>query len=265
VFNPPEWSPRYLPWMALGGTLTKIPQAILDLVANTQVLGVSRDASVGNTASANMLQVAQNLCYGVANVGALGSRPISPTTLFENRGWTDLNRGSGLIVTNGDAELWHHVCARDNPPPIRALQVGGTEESRNLTGSEFDLYWPASYPATAAIGDDRGRSQPQLKGDNIFPWCVVAPSDPSMAEWVAAQKTFDQKPLPICPAEFLTAENQFKVELDDQARYHYPDAQKWALRGAINAGLAVFVYLDDLIGNDTPANPRFNECELLSE
>jgi hypothetical protein len=41
------------------------------------------------------------------------------------------------------------------------------------------------------------------------------------------------------------------------------DVKRWATRGAINAGLAVFVYLDALIGKDQPIPPRYNECNLL--
>lgn len=264
VFEPDEWAPRYLPWMALGGTLTKIPQPILDLVANTQVLGVSRGAIVGATTSANMLQVAQNLCYGVAT-GNVVKPTLVPASMGEQRGWRDLNSGSGLIVSNGDAELWYRVCSFENPTPVRVLQPGGSAENGLLPVTEREMYLPAKYPPNLPIGDERGLIQPQLTPSNLFPWCVAEPQDAGVAQWLAEQKTADGKPLPMCPLEFLTEENRLEVTLDDQQRYHFPGLQKWATRGAVNAGLAVFVYLDDLIGNDKPATPRFNECELLSE
>ena len=45
----------------------------------------------------------------------------------------------------------------------------------------------------------------------------------------------------------------------------YPDADKWATRGAINAGLAVFLYLDQLSKGLIQAKPLYNQCELLAK
>ena len=39
------------------------------------------------------------------------------------------------------------------------------------------------------------------------------------------------------------------------------DVERWTVRGAINAGLAVFLYLQQLEGHDP--QPTYDSCELL--
>jgi hypothetical protein len=39
------------------------------------------------------------------------------------------------------------------------------------------------------------------------------------------------------------------------------DASRWAVRGAINAGMSVFLYLKSIEDNGPP--PDFNQCNLL--
>ena len=56
---------RYMAWMALGGTRAKIPDAILNIVGTTRVLGVPRGSHALPEASPNMLKLAQALCAQV--------------------------------------------------------------------------------------------------------------------------------------------------------------------------------------------------------
>ena len=43
-------------------------------------------------------------------------------------GSVDHDRGTSLITSNGDAELWEHLCSADNPPPVRGLWAANWEE-----------------------------------------------------------------------------------------------------------------------------------------
>ena len=44
----------------------------------------------------------------------------------------------------------------------------------------------------------------------------------------------------------------------------YTDANKWAIRGAINAGMSVFLYIDQLEKGGITPKPTFNHCEQLA-
>jgi hypothetical protein len=45
--------------------------------------------------------------------------------------------------------------------------------------------------------------------------------------------------------------------------YVYGDIDDWSARGAINAGHAVFIYLDRMISQGKGRDLRFDECEQL--
>jgi mono/diheme cytochrome c family protein len=263
VFGSDEIASRYLPWMALGGTKTKIPQAILDLVNQTPVLG-ERRLGTQPVSSANMLQVAQELCKGVVRLGTWHT--LKPGDLRDRNAWEDLHANSGLIVTNGDAELWEQLCSFDNPAPVHVLRVAGTI----IQNAEADLFEPSKYPAGKPIGDRFGSVAAQLTPDNTFPWCVATPTDPVLVAWLATQKASqapgDDKPpppLPECPPGFDVEENRLKSHFDNTDGWSYQGVETWSTRGAVNAGLAVFVYLDWLVSQNHPIPPRFNECELF--
>ena len=42
-----------------------------------------------------------------------------------------------------------------------------------------------------------------------------------------------------------------------------PAGDKWAMRGAANAGLVVFLYLDQMVRGQITSRPPYNHCELL--
>jgi hypothetical protein len=44
----------------------------------------------------------------------------------------------------------------------------------------------------------------------------------------------------------------------------YTDANTWGTRGAINAGLAVFLYIDQLSRGMITAKPPYNQCDQLN-
>ena len=44
----------------------------------------------------------------------------------------------------------------------------------------------------------------------------------------------------------------------------YVDGRKWAARGAINAALAVFLYLDEIERDPTQRQPLYSQCNLIN-
>ncbi|MFT3926614.1 MAG: hypothetical protein QM778_28980 [Myxococcales bacterium] len=254
-----DWTARYVAWMGLGGTQRQIPNAILDVVGAVSVLGVSRDYPA-KAGSANMLAIAQSLC-GQSLGYNLNSAPIFNV----QSGRTDYT-GSALIGTNADAEVWQKLCAWGTRPPVRAIYYDNGDFKIKSAPSNLDArsswYRPETYPAYALVGDERGivsaNSVTGVATGNLGPWCVMWPTDPKnvpRVEEVQAARSPDN-PLPICPSTWLTEENRIKQD----------DFETWTLRGAMNAGFAVFLYLDglsrDALVGKQP-QPAYDKCENL--
>jgi mono/diheme cytochrome c family protein len=249
---------RYLPWMALGGTNTKIPQAILDLVNQTPVYGTARSVPTAQT-TANMLQVAQLMCRGVGLLGT--NKSLLPSEMGDPVQWEQFNRSTGLIVKNGDSELWQMICTLNNPPPVRVVEASVTKGNLTLQSNGILLYRASAYPVNTAVGDRFGRRRDSLTTDNFAPWCIAPPSDAAVP-LLDALLTSDGKALPKCPEGYVVPTNALEA-IAGPAGWEYVELDKWAYRGAINAGLLVFVYLDWLVSQDHAPRPRFNECELV--
>jgi mono/diheme cytochrome c family protein len=245
-----DWASRYLTWMGLGGTMVTIPDAVMGLVLGTPVLGENRPNRIDLRVeqSANMLAGAQELC----RMSLLAHRRKSITWDDVGPWFTALYEKTPLLTTNGDARHWLEVCSFDNPPPVRAFKV-------YFDKSEFELYDAESffsqqgYPNApvgnhlAAIDDDG------VHADNLFPWCLVDDAD---GQAFAASHTIGGKPLPLCPAGLEHwAADLTGTGLND-------DFEPWLMRGAINAGLTVFVYVDQVTrGNVVPT--YYDRCEAL--
>jgi hypothetical protein len=75
-----------------------------------------------------------------------------------------------------------------------------------------------------------------LTPDNPYPWCA----------------TDAQSGSPPCPPGLDTQDNALTSE----------EADAWAVRGAINAGLGVFLYVKDLVTMSSPPLD-YNQCEKL--
>jgi mono/diheme cytochrome c family protein len=249
-----ELAARYLVWMGLGGTQRPIPQAVLNLVGRTEVLGTPRPAGFAVTASANMLAVAQELCRYVVPMGEAGLSKLKVTT-----GRIESIK-SPLIETNGDAELWERLCSLDNPPPLRALFAdfsgSSTPVPRVLHYTSFLDF--SAYPAGAPVGNHRGLVVPHDPAvENLYPFCIVKPSleaELAVADAYVAANTLGGQPLPYCPASVLVS--------GGGTQWDAPRLEAWAVRGAVNAGLMVFFYLDAVSKGLSPK--RYDQCELLS-
>jgi len=234
-----DWGARYLAWMALGGTGVEIPQIILQQVARTSVLGETRKKVLEpqDGVSANMLQVAQVACSKVFGWGlpfALdGSRHLDRTA-------------SELITSNGDAELWTTLCNLNNTPPVAVLNFGGASHPDLYHARVTPAFYPISnYPADAPVGDQRGQVVAGIKSDNTFPWCIDRAQPAINASELEAFALANN--VPLCPTSWIKAE-------DEEAR------QRWIDRGAINAGLSVFVYLDKFIKGEI-SHVTYDQCE----
>jgi mono/diheme cytochrome c family protein len=237
---------RYMSWMALGGTEVSIPVGLLTIVGATPVLDKRRPLAPA-IASANMLSTAKALCDQV-----LGPSQGDDFTFFRNN---LLNYSSALIPSNGDAELWLHLCSLNSPPPIRVINAASGEAqlpqafdntgafAATPNGLTFLVPSPKNFPAGTPIGNERGQNVPFTPNDpnNLWPWCVYDPQNKTAG-----------LDLPICPAAALTMDNAFSAD----------QAEAWSVRGAINAGLGVFRYVQSLEKMTSPPID-YDACEQL--
>jgi len=262
-----DLSARYLAWMTLGGTKAQLPASILNIVGNTQVLGVSRKSNQFESisaSSANMLATAQELCRHV-----LPWQPGYDSVPFDVTTGTFNYDHSALIPTNGDAELWQELCSVDNDPPIRGLTAVDwtkTPVSFNIYPL-VNLYRPAGYPPNTAIGNQKGQIVPSLQSDNTMPWCLLKPTNSSLisiAEQYVVDNAVNGTPLPLCPDSLTTGNYQMQQTASDPGSANN-DLQNWATRGAINAGIAVFSYLDQVVAHGLNPQPAYDHCELLTQ
>jgi hypothetical protein len=86
-----------------------------------------------------------------------------------------------------------------------------------------------------------------LTPDNAWPWCVVLDGDDPQGD---AKKYIAQHNFPVCPPSAST--------------FTPTQANAWAVRAAINAGLAVFLYVERLESQAAP-DPDYDQCIELSD
>ena len=245
-----DWAAKYLTWMALGGTQVRIPKAVLQLVSLSDVAGTKRTVPLldPTALSANMLAAAQAAC----------------SVFIEYKGGFDvagnqgsvfgyLAQGSPLIHSNGDAELWQKLCTLNNPPPVRSVYI-----SPGSTASLQETYDPSFFKSTDRVGNHRGQLVDGLTPDNLGPWCIQRVPDSNglpnpVVEKFRHDNAIGGEPLPYCP-EGVEAHSW---------RYDEERRRRWAVRGAVNAGFAVFVYVDQVMRG--LVKPIYSDqCELLN-
>jgi hypothetical protein len=134
------------------------------------------------------------------------------------------------------------------------------------------LYWGdgGHYPAGAPVLDQYGHLQHGLSPDNTFPMCARIPSDANTAAQLDAYLKAHPiggasgSPMPYCPSELFADGNKLVFVNDGGPVVRYTDSKKWAARGAINAGAAVFLYLDQLERGLIKPTPFYTQCEQLT-
>ena len=256
---------HYLAWMALGGTTKHLPPRLLDLVAGTRVFGTRRQF-LNQNGTPDMLQLGLELCRQVV-ASSFSVRAIHLDKFFQN-GAIDWSGQTSLIDSNGDAELWLRLCSLNNRPIVRVLDfinVFTSPTAASVYVGPVSLYWGDAYPATAPVMDQHGNVKNGITADNPFPICARLPAVPSSTavQFVNANPVGGPggHPIPACPDALFTPANQLSYGTDPRAS---TDAKKWAARGAANAGLAVFVYLDQLERGLITPKPPYNHCEQLA-
>jgi mono/diheme cytochrome c family protein len=258
------WAARYLMFMGLGGTQRTIPTPALQTIRNGAILGEKRpDASSLDVSTANMLSVPLALCRAVipgaisSFVPAHGQLDFAPEALYK----------TPLIEKNGDLEMWQQLCALDNDPmPVRVVIVGTKPGDYEVSPCPRDqdtcrngLRHAAAYPADAPVGDQHGRVQMGIQPGNTAPWCLQKAFDQATAdrvsqEWQAQGGTGQP---PYCPDAFLGTDDAPANVFNDK------DVERWATRGAMNAGMSVFLYLDALAKGKKAHPTPFDHCEQL--
>jgi len=253
----------------LGGTTVHIPIEVLKIVAITKVLDQHRFL-VANALSANMLSEAKSLCLSLLGPGVGDDHPaLDPTP---GHGYLDAkltNLNHVLIPSNGDFEMWLQLCSLGNPPPVHLLgpssqssaalgvnTIEATDASLSITPSDFLL--SALYPSGAPVGNHRGeRVDTGLDASNLWPWCVDPNAPNVTSDWLAAHSQRPQCPASIVPVKLACESGRGSPGtcFDNNA------ANTWAVRGAINAGLAVYLYLEWLETHGP--DPDYDQCSLL--
>jgi hypothetical protein len=229
---------RYMAWMALGGTEVRIPEGILQIVALTQVLDQHRKGAASEV-SANMLSTAKSLCTMLLGCHSTwevcGFNPTNPAAYSKT-----------LIHTNYDAELWLNLCSLgSNQAPIHLVNRGGVDGPFDSAGNFLQetgtLVDPRKYPPSTPVGNQHGGTDASLQTSNLWPWCEIDTATATANNW------------PLCPAGLNTAENELTAE----------QADAWAVRGAVNAGFGVYLYVQSLLKMNAPP-PDYNQCEQLN-
>lgn len=202
-----------------------------------------------------MLAVAGHLCADVL--------PLQPQAKFDlQAGWLDpawddekdekIDNGIDyvprLIRDNGDAQLWLRLCAVGNSAPVREISLRLLKtESEGLSPITTATMYPAKvYPPSAPVGDNHGTVRRALTADNLYPWCLK--EEPKTRAYLA-QKGIASDAVAFCPSGLtpMTPEEQ----------------EVWVMRGAINAGFSVFVFLDKVSKGMKPA-PDYTRCDLAT-
>src|SRR5438552_5338262 len=122
---------RYMAWMALGGTLQKIPADIIHQIEATRILGQQRPhlESLGSETapSANMLNLAKGLCRLVlpgpeqVDKGYAKFTPIDP--LEGHYPLFNAPKLTPFVRSNGDFEMWVRLCSEHNRTVVRVYSL----------------------------------------------------------------------------------------------------------------------------------------------
>jgi hypothetical protein len=251
--------------MTLGGTQRRLPPALLNIVAATRVFGATRASNqISPTGSPNMLKLAKELCLNV--LPAVGANyELTPLFKDGHLSWGDQ---TGLIDVNGDAEMWLKLCSLGNRAVVRVPYVTDwtVANVKPMLAPQESLYWADAYPATAPVLDHHGQLVNGVSADNLFPLCIRKPTDAT--QLAAAEAFLSQQTVrpPYCPDALFANNEQWKLVTDPNPDGPalpriLTDARKWSVRGAINAALSVFLYLDGIEHGTITPKPPFNQCD----
>lgn len=214
---------KYLMWMALGGTQALIPPAALRQVAAAKVAAHTRQKLSDEFASANMLQIALEICgntvqYNTSTEQAIGLEYDLATG--DPAKWSNARSSLLAVIENGEYPLYKRLCAIDNPRPVRMIYF--SEHHATVSGHLDRSVFTSSGAAWSGTDD--------------APYCY----DPESFE--------EEVPVGFarCPQRPTTGEA----------------AMKWARRGALNVGYGVYDYLKRAFQDPSEWRPRYDQCEV---
>ena len=276
---------RYVAWMTLGGTEKHLPQDVLNEVSQSPVFGIVR-SHLNLVGTPDMLRLGLSLCEQIASADA--NVPAYTLQALIGSGRMSWSSSTGLIDTTGDAEMWLKLCNLNNRPIVRVpyIQQSGstrgwsaTSNANTLTFGGQQLYWGTDATGKDLYGqnpvlDDQGNIRTGLTADNLLPICVPLPdnttkdsSGKTQLDYakaaLQASPVLGKNVIPFCPSGFVSASNQLVVNTSG-SQQDFVDGRKWAARGAINAALAVFLYLDAIEHNPSQRQLTYNQCSQLS-
>lgn len=157
---------KYLLFMALGGTEVVIPDAALRQVAAAKVGSQNRPGTLDQFATANMLEVAKEVCANTIQYSTPSGLPLDTAYSPQSGLLPDMflaGGGAGIAVRrNGEFLLFRDLCAINNPRPVREVtfdadvSVSGyfdrSEYTGNVSGSEQDPFCAMQYSISIPPG-----------------------------------------------------------------------------------------------------------------
>ena len=264
---------RYMAWMALGGTEKHLPEDVLTEVSLSPVLGQIR-AHMDLQGTPDMLRLGLTLCEQI--VGSDQESTELPLADFISTGRMGWSNYTGLVDSNGDAEMWLRLCNLGNRAIVHVPVLPGgtwsaTSSATSLTVNGYRLYWASGpngedYYGANPVMDQLGNLATGVTSDNLFPICIQKPTDAPQLQIATralqASPVLGKNVLPFCPDGFMQASNQLAVDTSGSAP-DFQDGRKWAARGAINAALGVFLYLDQMERDPSKKQVLYTQCDLI--
>ncbi|HEY5956253.1 MAG TPA: hypothetical protein VIV60_06865, partial [Polyangiaceae bacterium] len=238
--------------------------SIIAVVSSADVFGKTRPKYIPPE-DANMLSSAENLCAFTIPTNSTQSIVYDRTQF----GYANISL-SPLIEANGDHELWYRLCAIDNPRPVRAMVL--VESQPKIAGfSETAFFAAAVYPPNAEIMDHAGQVVVGVNAENLSPWCLREPLANSTQHatadaWRQSNLSANGKLIPYCPTKDVNGKDYILATANSVGGPSLTanDLNRWAIRGAINAGNVAYLYVNHLAKGLQPG-PAYNECEALEK
>ena len=258
--TPEDWQVRYMLFMGLGGTKATIPDVVLKLVATSPFYGHAVTAPGGNR-TPNMLQSALGLCESVITASrSLGDGDSAPL----------MGANSPFAPTTGHYETWEALCNFENEPLVHAFRSNGTEfVSNGLTYRSKDDAGQWVYPTDALVGDQQGHITRGIQPSNVGAWCFMQPKDDvertKLVNWGIGQGIAESG-LPLCPPELLAEALGYPVHrIGDGGPSDGPFTnatfkEHWIRRGAMNAGMSAYYFLNGITSGEITPNQPYDFC-----
>ena len=279
------WGSRYMAWMALGGTLKRIPQDIVQLVAATPTLGTLRPSlntiPGANDATGNMLNLAKGLCAFVLpdpekdfSKGAVPAFTKYSALQGRPSDYPPYNyAGAPFIAQTYDKDMWLQLCSTYSPQVVRVYGSIPKDSHQFALVAMYYASDPANpgdptiipYPTDAPVWDHNQTTQMGVTAGNLYPACL----DPRFPS-----NKVNGLLMPTCSLDFVTrgkllwrdtgVPGSLGLPLDDEGAFR-DNVEAWKLRGAIATGMAVFSYLQHRVTHPELARlpPYYDQCELL--